>query len=147
MMQSILVLCVGNICRSPVGEVLFADRFAQQSLNVSVQSAGLAALIDSPAHPIMQELMQVRGLNLSQHSARQLDQAFVYDAELILTMSKDQTKQVESQFPNARGRVYRLGEWGGYDIPDPFQRPRVIFDQSVALIEQGVDDWYKKFWK
>ena len=61
-------------------------------------------------------------------------------------MSTDQQKQVEFNYPGTCGRVHRLGKWGGYDVPDPFQRPKPVFEQALALIEQGVDEWYRKLW-
>lgn len=147
MIQHILILCVGNICRSPIAEALFAMRFDKDSHNVSVSSAGLGALVEHPAHPIAQELMIQRGLDISEHRARQISPSILFGSDLILTMSSDQQKQVELDYPSTCGRVHRLGKWGRYDVPDPFQRPKLAFEQALTLIEEGVDEWYRKLWK
>lgn len=146
MFQSILVVCIGNICRSPIGEVLLANRLLNHDPNILVNSAGLSALVNYPADKIAQELMSEQGFDLSSHRAQQLSPELAFGAELILTMTADQERQVVQAFPSTTGRVHRLGKWGGFDVPDPFQRPRVIFEHAFALIEQGVDEWYRKLW-
>jgi protein-tyrosine phosphatase len=70
----------------------------------------------------------------------------VFASDLILTMSTDLQKHVESEYPGASGRVHRLGKFGCYDVPDPFQRPKLVFEQALALMEQGVDEWYRTLW-
>lgn len=114
---------------------------------ISVSSAGLAALVDHPADAVGQSLMLQKNIDISGHRARQVSQDILFGSELILTMSTDQQKQVECNYPGTCGRVHRLGKWGGYDVPDPFQRPQRVFEQALALIEQGVDEWYRTLWK
>jgi len=147
MIQNILILCIGNICRSPIAEALFVARFKQEGkLGIMVSSAGLAAMVQRPADPVGQALMVQRGINISEHRARQIVSNMLFESDLILTMSTDQQKQVELNYPGTCGRVHRLGKWGGYDVPDPYQRPKLVFEQALALIDQGVDEWYRKLW-
>lgn len=148
MFKNILVVCIGNICRSPVAEALLLSRFNNETKQgISVSSAGIAAMVDHPADPVSQELMMDRGIDISKHRARQLTSEILFGSELILTMSTDQQRQVEETYPGTRGRVYRLGKWSGFDVPDPYQRPKAVFEQMMALIEQGIDEWYRKLWK
>lgn len=146
MISNVLVLCVGNICRSPMGEILFSDKLARIGISVQVSSAGLGALVEYPADPLVQAIMLERGLDISQHRARQVTNQMLFDSDIIFTMSTGQQEQIEGSLPSIRGRVHRLGKWGGYDIPDPFQRPREAFEQALLLIEQGVEDWCGKLW-
>ncbi|TAL66421.1 MAG: low molecular weight phosphotyrosine protein phosphatase [Legionella sp.] len=146
MIEKLLIICVGNICRSPMAEALFAEKLKQTSPDVSVSSAGLGALVNHSADPFAQDLMRARGLDISFHRARQATQEIYFNADLILTMSTGQQEEIESKFPSARGRVQRLGKWGEYDIVDPYKRPKAIFEQALQLIDQGVNDWYKKLW-
>ena len=125
---------------------MFKDLFVVSEQKVLVHSAGLGALVNYPADPISQELMLSRGIDISQHRARQLTQEMAFASDLILTMSTEQQQQVEHQYPSLRGRVHRIGKWGGFDVPDPFKRPKEIFEQAFYLIEQGVDEWHRILW-
>lgn len=146
MVNSVLLVCIGNICRSPMARALFAEKLKNQSPAVQTSSAGLAALVDWPADPMVCELLREKQIDVSAHRARQATQAILFDSDLILTMSSGEQNQIETTYPSIRGRVHRLGKWGGYDIPDPFQRPRSAFEQTLVLIEQAVDDWCKTLW-
>lgn len=130
-----------------MGEALFADRLEKISADVMVASAGIAALVDKPADSMAQELLKNRGLDISGHRARQLTSSILLGSDLVLTMDTRQQEQIEDMLPSIRGRVHRLGKWTGFDVPDPYKRPKLVFEQALALIEQGVDDWQKKIWK
>ncbi len=145
-MNRILILCIGNICRSPIAEAMLQERLLSNSSPISVSSAGLHAMVGSPADPISQELMRERGIDISQHRARQFTREIAFGADLIFTMDLEQQHQVESQLPSMRGRVHRIGKISGFDVPDPYKRPRVIFEQSLALIEQGINEWHNILW-
>jgi protein-tyrosine phosphatase len=143
----ILVVCIGNICRSPMAEAALSARLRGRSLHVNVESAGIAALVGRPADPIAQELMSERGLDISAHRARQLTPELISAFELVLVMDAEQQRAVESMSPSARGRVHRLGRWGDFDVPDPYRRGRPAFDRAYELIERGVDGLENAFWR
>ncbi len=129
-----------------MGEALLAEAVQKTHPDVVVSSAGLGALVGRPADPITQELMYARGLDVSTHRARQTTPELIFSSDLILTMSTEQQLQLEKQYPSARGRVHRIGKWGEYDISDPFKRPKAAFEHALILIEQGIDEWYRKLW-
>lgn len=129
-----------------MGAALLQARIANKIPNASVSSAGLSAMVNWPADPTAQKLMQEKGLTLTSHRARQVTNEIVTSAELILTMTNEQKKEMEQTFPNARGKVYRLGKWREYDVIDPYKRPSSVFEHALALIESGVDDWCKYLW-
>ena len=143
-MQSVLMVCVGNICRSPMAEMLLRARLTEQGTVVA--SAGVGALVGHGVDPQVQRLMMERGLDASMHRARQLSSEMALNSDLILTMNRDLKQHIEAMFPETKGRVQRLGHWGGFDIPDPFQRPSVIFEQARALIDQALDEWCDQLW-
>jgi protein-tyrosine phosphatase len=138
--KSILTVCIGNICRSPMAQALIARRLAGRGLDAAVESAGLAAQVGRAADPIAQELMRERGLDLSGHRARQLTPELLRAFEIVLVMEAAQQRAVEGMWPSARGRVYRIGRSGDFDVPDPYRRDRAAFEMALALIERGVDD-------
>ncbi len=128
-----------------MGEALLKD--ALQPYGVTVESAGIGALVDHPADETAQALMLERGIDISSHRARQLDSQLVRSADLILVMEEWHQKEIEAQHPTARGKVHRLGKWGDFEIPDPYRKPREAFESALRVIDQGVREWKNKFWK
>jgi protein-tyrosine phosphatase len=141
-----LTVCTGNVCRSPVAEAVRRARLRAEGVDATVESAGVAALVGAPAQPLAQALMRERGLDLSGHRARQLTPALIRAFELVLVMEAAQRAEVEAMLPAARGRVHRLGRWGGFDVPDPYGGDRSEYAAALALIDRGVDDLARAFW-
>lgn len=140
-----LVVCVGNICRSPMAEGVFRQAFVEvNNFESRIRSAGLGALVGHPPEPKAIQLMMEKGIDISDHRARQLNQEIIRKSDLILVMELDQKNTIEEIEPTARGKVFRLGEWGGFDIPDPYQKEIHVFEKTLILIEQGVSQWIKK---
>ena len=109
-----------------------------------VSSAGLGALAGHAASEHAIDLMSERGIDISGHKARQLTPDMISDSDLILVMEQRHRKAIDSVEPAARGKIYRLCEWSGDDIPDPYGEPRHAFEEALDLIDQGVGDWVKK---
>lgn len=133
----IMVLCVGNICRSPYAAALLQRNL----LGVEVCSAGLQAVIDHPADALVLELAAEQGIDLSAHRGKQLLAQDLIEASVVLVMSEAQQRDVVSRFPFARGRVFRLGEWIKQDIADPYRQSREFHIAVQQLIQQGVESW------
>src|SRR5512138_1160813 len=109
MFSRILMVCVGNVCRSPMAAALLRDRLGRRGVVLGVESAGISALVGRPAEQTAQELMRERGLDISAHRARQLTPELIRSFELVLVMEASQQPEVEAILPTARGRVYRIG--------------------------------------
>lgn len=109
-----------------------------------VSSAGLNALLGHPPDPHACQLMMKKGVDISSYRACQLDNKMIRSMDLILVMELTQKTAIEEKEPSARGKVFRLGEWGKFDIADPYQKGLAVFEKSLVLIEQGVSQWVKK---
>ena len=142
-MNNILTVCIGNICRSPVAEALLQSRLPGRK----VWSAGLHALVGHAAEPTAQEIAMQHGLDLSSHRAQQLAGWMCSHADLVLVMETSHQQEMEKLYPTARGKIHRLGEFGlpgGFDIADPYRKPRAAFEVSHAAIVRGVDEWVRR---
>ena len=144
--RDVLVVCVGNICRSPMAEVLLQEALKDRP-DISVSSAGIGALAGYPAAEHSVALMAERSLDISEHRARQLTKELIAATDLILVMEARHKRAIDLQDPTARGKVHRLCEWQDREIPDPYQQPRKAFEETLALIEMGVQDWAEKIIK
>lgn len=133
----IIVLCIGNICRSPYAAALLERNL----LGVEVRSAGLQAVIDHPADAVVLALAAEQGVDLSAHRGKQLLAQDLVEANVVLVMSQAQQREVVTRFPFARGRVFRLGEWIKQDIADPYRQSREFHIAVQQLIQQGVESW------
>lgn len=136
--QSVLFVCIGNICRSPMALCLFQA----QKANFDSNSAGLAALSGSAADKYAQESLEnLYQLQLNDHVAKQLNAELIQKYDLILSMSFNQVHQIQHLWPTARGKAFRLGHWRGVNISDPYGKSKDEFDACCTLIHACVNDW------
>jgi protein-tyrosine phosphatase len=136
-MKTILVLCEGNICRSPMAAAMLSA--AAPELQVS--SAGLGALVGRPADPVALRLMAELGIDIAHHRAAQITRPLCRAADVILVMENEQRKRLEDLYPEVRGRVFRLDD---NDVPDPYRKSEKDFRVALAGIASGVDAWARK---
>ena len=142
-MNNILLVCIGNICRSPVAEALLKREFPDKD----VRSAGMAAMIGRPADATAQEIALRHGLDLSGHCARQVTADICREADLILVMESAHQRELASRYPLARGKIHCLGETPAgerFDVADPYRKTRDAFEQAHAAIEQGIESWAQR---
>ncbi|KAA0180441.1 low molecular weight phosphotyrosine protein phosphatase [Cupriavidus cauae] len=137
MIRTILVVCIGNTCRSPMAEALLRQALP----TCEVASAGLAPPVGAAAHPCAIALMAAEGHELRGHRARVVDAQLVDWADLVLVMDLEQRDEVERRFPDARGRVYRICEFIAADVPDPFGGSHSMFAIALGLIKTGIESW------
>jgi protein-tyrosine phosphatase len=140
--NSILVVCLGNVCRSPVAEFLFRRELGERDIRVS--SAGLGALVGQPMDKHAMALLKDRGIDASEHRARQLEPSMLREADLILAMEQRHLNSVARLAPEASGKVFLFDKWhAGGDVPDPYRCSRRVFEQVHASIERGVGSWLR----
>ncbi len=145
MIESILFVCTGNLCRSPMAEVLMRARLAADGGHCRVASAGLAARVGEPAAPLAIELLARRGLDLAIHRARRITRKIALEHNLILVMEQQQHCELLRSWPILRGRVHRLDDAPeAGDIPDPWGQPFEVYVQVLARIDSCIGDWRER---
>ncbi|WP_199507194.1 MULTISPECIES: low molecular weight protein-tyrosine-phosphatase [unclassified Psychrobacter] len=138
--NNILVVCVGNICRSPIGEALLKQHYPSKHID----SAGLSAVVGSGADAKALAVMAEDGVDMSNHIAKQINEDLVKRADLILTMSISQTKWIEDQWPHCRGKTFRIGHWIDKDVADPYGHDEFAFDTAKQDIISSLNQWFNK---
>lgn len=141
--KQILVVCVGNICRSPTAAHLL--RVALKDSDCVVESAGLGALEGKPIDAAALEILTEQGENPAPHEARQITAEMLAKADLILVMEKRHLQDIANAAPQVRGKTFLLGKWfGDAEIPDPFRKDKKAFEHAYGLIDKSVTAWAGK---
>ncbi|MEX0500373.1 protein tyrosine phosphatase [Raoultella terrigena] len=141
MFDSILVVCTGNICRSPIGE-----RFLRKYLtDKKIDSAGTGALVGHSADSSALRVASKHGLSLEGHKAQQFTSSLGRQYDLILVMEKAHIDQIGRIAPEARGKTMLFGHWiSKREIPDPYRKSDEAFSSVYQLIEQAGQLWVEK---
>lgn len=138
MIKHVLVVCVGNICRSPLGAQLLAARLP----GIAVTSAGLAALVGQPADPRSLATAAGHGVDLTGHLARQFTPALAADQDLILVMEPHHKHEIAAAMPQLSGRVMLFDHWtGARGIADPYHRSPEFHEISFQRISDAAQAW------
>nr|WP_301295415.1 low molecular weight protein-tyrosine-phosphatase [Pseudomonas nitroreducens] len=138
-----MVICAGNICRSPTGEHLLRQNLADSGIRVS--SAGLTAVVGHPLERTALDTLQRHGQQPNEHQARQLTPQILQASDLVLVMERRHLQDVFRLSPVSRGKTFLLGKWqSDRDIPDPYRRGTAAFEHAYALIEEGATAWSQR---
>lgn len=141
MFNSICVVCIGNICRSPIGERLLQQAFPDKIIT----SAGLAAEVGNSAYSKSVQVANEYGLSLEGHIARQLTKSICNQQDLILVMERYHIDGVCKIAPEARGKVMLYGHWlNETEIADPYGKNLVAFERAYSLLDKSAQAWINK---
>lgn len=144
MIKSVLVVCVGNICRSPLGE-----RILQQALpEIAISSAGIGAVVGAKADATGSEVAREIDVDLGGHVARQLTGEIGGAHDLVLVMEPGHRAEIERRFPELSGRTMLFDHWtGGSGIADPYRKPVEAHRKARDLIATAAESWAEKLRK
>lgn len=141
MFQRILIVCDGNICRSPT----VAEMLQKLKPELAISSAGLVGLEGHDMEPTAREVAMNNGLDCGTHSARKLTSEMCRDSDLILVMESRQKDRLSQKFPEASGKAFLLTHWNGKnDIPDPYKRGRDAFERIYPMMDAATKAWAEK---
>ncbi|MCI1901321.1 MAG: low molecular weight phosphotyrosine protein phosphatase [Bifidobacteriaceae bacterium] len=134
---TVMTVCTGNICRSPMAEVILSAAFAEAGLSsaVSLDSTGVSdEEFGHPIDPRAQKVLRERGYSVPRHSARQITPDEAAQTDLLLPMTAAHKRALMRFVPPSHAAAVRL-----YRSFDPALRvPSSPYDDSIDL----VDPWY-----
>ncbi|MEC9481695.1 MAG: low molecular weight protein-tyrosine-phosphatase [Halomonas sp.] len=141
MIDKILVVCTGNICRSPVAGALLRKHLPDRQ----IETAGLGALVGNGVHPEACQLARQESLDVDNHAACQITSEMLQRADLVLVMSEAQRRMVGEISPVALGKTMLFGRWleggKGKEIPDPYRKSPEAFAHVHRLLVQAAEAW------
>lgn len=159
--MSILFVCTGNICRSPIGERVLTGLAGRAGVPVTSTSAGVGALNGQPIHPHASAVLVENGYDAAGFESRYLRPPMLVESDLVLCMSREHRAVAQQMAPARWKRVFTLTEFAALcdlgalpeiiagrgrldpnsdllDIVDPMGRPREDFDRVFAEVEPKV---------
>ena len=140
--MNILFVCTGNICRSPMAKVIFEDMITKSpeltSAHIAVKSAGILNLDHHKASDEAVQLMRERGLDMTEHRSRHIDQDLIDWSDIILVMENEHRENISGQFPHVQKKVLMLSEFAGEkgDVPDPIDKEIETYRQCAELLSR-----------
>ena len=143
---TILFVCSGNTCRSPMAEAIARNHLAQKlqvkagdldDKGISVISAGSHAMPGARATPQAVDVLREMGLDLSAHRSRPLTVELIHQADLIYTMSGNHARAVTALVPSARDKIQQLDP--DADIEDPIGGDIELYNQVASQIKALIE--------
>lgn len=138
--QTVLVVCQGNIIRSPFAARLVAHA-ATGDRRLSVRSGGLAAVAGKPSHPSAVLTATKQRIDLTDHHASPLDEQVVRTSDVIFVMEVRHLLEMRRRFPNAAAKTFLLtclATETPLEIQDPYNGDLSRFEACFEHITRAV---------
>lgn len=144
--MKILMVCLGNICRSPLAEGILQHKVRQAELNWTVESAGTNSYHTGDApHPLSQKVALLHGIDISQQRARRLmgvdferyDKIYALAGNVIA----DMRSLARQQFQAAKVDLLmnELYPGSNIDVPDPYYGEEPGYHEVFKMIDEACD--------
>jgi protein-tyrosine phosphatase len=141
----VLMVCLGNICRSPTAEAVLRAKLEAAGLGkqVAVDSAGTGDWhVGSPPDARSQRHAAKRGYDLSSLRGRQVAEADFHRFDLILAMDEDNLADLQRLAPEGSSCA-EVRLFASIEVPDPYTGGAAGFEQVLDLVEAASDTWVK----
>ena len=140
---TLLFVCTGNTCRSPMAEQIFNEQ--ARDLSAHAISAGLNAKPGSPINPQAADALTQLGYSPKDHSSTLVSAEVVEKADVILTFTKYQKDEVAKRFPAAVEKLFTISEYANTeigkseDVADPYGKSAEVYKETAETIDSLVE--------
>lgn len=140
------MVCLGNICRSPLAEGLLHEKIKENNLNWEVDSAGTESFhTGEHPHHLSQKVAHEHGIDISSQRARRFTKADFQHFDKIYAMAPDVYQDIseiggrEAQMGKVDLLLNELSPGKNHSVPDPWYGGKADFNQAYELIEEACD--------
>lgn len=143
-MKRVLMICLGNICRSPAAEAVLRAKSIEREISLHIESAGTGGWhVGRGADARMIRAAARRGYSLERHRARQVAFSDFYEFDYLLAMDLQNQSDLLAMAPPARECDIRLfldfADGRTRETPDPYYGGPEGFEHVLDLLEEGAD--------
>lgn len=145
-MMKILMVCLGNICRSPMAEAVLRKKVKENHLDWQVDSAGTEAYHTGEApHPLARKVAALHGLDISGYRASRLTPGDFLTYDKIYALAPDVLEEMayiaKGRMDPAKVDILLNEVYPGEnrEVPDPWYGPESGFEKAYQLIEKACD--------
>jgi protein-tyrosine phosphatase len=143
--MKILMVCLGNICRSPLAEGILQQKAFEAGLTWSVESAGTISETGKPPHPLSQKVARLKGIDICSQRARRFvsddfeiyDKLYALSSDVLDMMKKIGGKKFDPQKADLLMNEIYPGQ--DLDVPDPWYGPEAGYHEVYKMIEQACE--------
>lgn len=150
--MKILMVCLGNICRSPLAEGILQKRAWEAGLNWSVESAGTNGFHNGEApHRLSQKVAQLHGIDISKQRSRRIQNEDYEQFDLIYAMAPDVVDDMKRlakktyQAEKVKLLLHELNPQEDLEVPDPYYGGEEGYHEVFELIDRACDQIIKKY--
>ena len=144
---TVVFVCTANICRSPMAEGILRHLVASDAFQgtIRVVSAGVAAIKGHKASVLAEVVSLDAGINISKHASQPVTRRLMKDAGLVLAMTPEQRSEMETLYPEFRGKIFLLREYGrtrrlgdGGAIEDPYGGDKEDYERCFMRLQTEI---------